>query len=120
MDDPRDQRYLLVMTGAPERVFDRCSTILVNGQEQKINTAWRYAFHNSFLALGEMGESVIGVVDMRLPVEQYPPGYAFDPDTENFPQTGLRFIGLLSTIDPPKASVPLAVAKCKSAGIKVN
>ncbi|ESO03268.1 hypothetical protein HELRODRAFT_185638 [Helobdella robusta] len=119
MDDAKDPRYLLVMTGAPERVFDRCSTILVNGAEQRINSTWRLAFHNSFLALGELGESVIGVVDSRLPLEQYPINYQFDPDAENFPQTGLRFLGLITTVDPPKASVPSAVAKCKSAGVKV-
>lgn len=119
MDDPRDRRYLLVMTGAPERVFDRCSSMMVNGNDQKMTPAWRLAFHNAFLSLGEEGETVVGVVDMRLPLEQYPIGYQFDPDSENFPQTGLRFLGLITLFDPPKPSVPAAVAKCKSAGIKV-
>merc|ERR1712172_395437 len=38
---------------------------------------------------------------------------------ENFPLEGLRFVGLMSMIDPPRAAVPDAVAKCRSAGIKV-
>ena len=46
-------------------------------------------------------------------------GYGFDPDEENFPLTGLRFLGLMSMIDPPRAAVPDAVSKCRSAGIKV-
>ena len=33
---------------------------------------------------------------------------------------GLRFLGLISMIDPPRAAVPDAVAKCRSAGIKVG
>jgi sodium/potassium-transporting ATPase subunit alpha len=37
----------------------------------------------------------------------------------NFPLDKLRFVRLLSMIDPPKASVPDAVSKCRSAGIKV-
>lgn len=37
----------------------------------------------------------------------------------NFPVEGLCFIGLVSMIDPPRAAVPDAVAKCRSAGIKV-
>ena len=37
----------------------------------------------------------------------------------NFPLEGLRFVGLISMIDPPRAAVPDAVAKCRSAGIKV-
>jgi len=50
---------------------------------------------------------------------RYPIGYPFDADSENFPLTGLRFVGLMSMIDPPRAAVPDAVAKCRSAGIKV-
>jgi len=52
-------------------------------------------------------------------VHRFPPGYPFDADAENFPLTGLRFVGLMSMIDPPRAAVPDAVAKCRSAGIKV-
>merc|ERR1711937_187945 len=46
-------------------------------------------------------------------------GYPFDPDEANFPVDGLRFVGLMSMIDPPRAAVPDAVLKCRSAGIKV-
>ena len=46
-------------------------------------------------------------------------GYEFDADDVNFPLEGLRFVGLISMIDPPRAAVPDAVAKCRSAGIKV-
>ena len=49
----------------------------------------------------------------------YGDGYEFDPDEENFPLTNLRFVGLMSLIDPPRAAVPDAVSKCRSAGIKV-
>ena len=37
----------------------------------------------------------------------------------NFPLQGLCFVGLMSMIDPPRANVPEAVAKCRTAGIKV-
>merc|ERR1712121_408736 len=46
-------------------------------------------------------------------------GYPFDAEDVNFPLEGLRFVGLMSMIDPPRAAVPDAVAKCRSAGIKV-
>ncbi len=46
-------------------------------------------------------------------------GYPFNPDDVNFPLEGLRFVGLISMIDPPRAAVPDAVSKCRSAGIKV-
>jgi len=54
-----------------------------------------------------------------LPADEYPPGFQFDTDDPNFKLYNLRFVGLISMIDPPRAAVPDAVAKCRSAGIKV-
>jgi sodium/potassium-transporting ATPase subunit alpha len=69
--------------------------------------------------LGGMGERVLGFCEMRLPEDKFPDGYPFDPDEPTFPLTGLCFVGLMSMIDPPRAAVPDAVSRCRSAGIKV-
>ena len=107
------------MKGAPERILDRCSSIMINGEDLPMTEGWRKAFNDAYLELGGLGERVLGFCDLSLPAEQFPPGFAFDADEENFPLTGLRFVGLMSMIDPPRAAVPDAVAKCRSAGIKV-
>jgi len=111
--------YLLVMKGAPERILDRCSSIMIKGDELPMTDEWRKAFNDAYLELGGLGERVLGFCDLSLPAEQFPHGFHFDADEENFPLTGLRFVGLMSMIDPPRAAVPDAVAKCRSAGIKV-
>lgn len=118
-EDPDDERYIMVMKGAPERILDRCSTIMIEGKEQELNQEWRDKFNNSYMELGGLGERVLGFCDYVLPADQFPKGYPFDSDEENFPLTGLRFVGLLALIDPPRAAVPDAVGKCRSAGIKV-
>ena len=79
----------------------------------------REAFNCAYLELGGLGERVIGFCDFLLPKDKYPPGFSFDADEANFPLENLRFLGLISMIDPPRAAVPDAVAKCRSAGIKV-
>ncbi|CAH8866467.1 unnamed protein product [Trichobilharzia szidati] len=114
-----DDRYLLVMKGAPERILDRCGTILINGKEEVMDETMRENFNSAYLELGGMGERVLGFCDYRLPADTYKRGYAFNVDEPNFPLTNLRFVGLMSMIDPPRAAVPDAVAKCRSAGIKV-
>ena len=120
LHEPTDKsHYLLVMKGAPERIFDRCSTILMHGDDLPLTDEWRKAFNDAYLELGGLGERVLGFCDLSLPVKQFPPGFEFDADEENFPLTGLRFVGLMSMIDPPRAAVPDAVTKCRSAGIKV-
>merc|ERR1711962_418915 len=118
-DDPSDQRYLLVMKGAPERILERCATIVINGTEMKLTEEWKNAFETAYMELGGLGERVLGFCDFMLPKDKYPLGYPFDPEEENFPLEGLRFVGLMSMIDPPRAAVPDAVLKCRSAGIKV-
>merc|ERR1712212_698546 len=118
-EDPQDNRYLLVMKGAPERILDRCSTIVIDGTERPLNDEWKDAFNTAYMELGGLGERVLGFCDMILPADKYPVGYPFDADEENFPLEGLRFVGLMSMIDPPRAAVPDAVSKCRSAGIKV-
>merc|ERR1711868_167832 len=79
---------------------------------------WKNAFETAYMELGGLGERVLGFCDYMLPADKYPNGYPFDAEDVNFPLEGLRFVGLMSMIDPPRAAVPDAVAKCRSAGIK--
>ncbi|CAH8652746.1 unnamed protein product [Dicrocoelium dendriticum] len=114
-----DDRYLVVMKGAPERILDRCSTIILEGKEHPMDEDMRDQFNNAYLELGGMGERVLGFCDLRLPKDGFPKGFTFDTESPNFPTSNMRFVGLMSMIDPPRAAVPDAVAKCRSAGIKV-
>nr|XP_025036570.1 sodium/potassium-transporting ATPase subunit alpha-2 [Pelodiscus sinensis] len=116
-DNP--EGYMLVMKGAPERILDRCSTILAQGQELPLEEEMRDAFQNAYLELGGLGERVLGFCHLYLPQDKFPRGFKFDADEINFPTTNLCFVGLMSMIDPPRAAVPDAVGKCRSAGIKV-
>ncbi|KAF3839279.1 hypothetical protein F7725_017996, partial [Dissostichus mawsoni] len=109
-EDTNDNRYLLVMKGAPERILDCCSTIMVQGKEQPMDEELKESFQNAYMEL-EASE--------RECWDQYPKGFAFDTDDVNFQTDQLCFIGLMSMIDPPRAAVPDAVGKCRSAGIKV-
>merc|ERR1712055_925977 len=118
-EDKSDSRYLLVMKGAPERILQRCTSIVIDGTERVMTQEWKDAFESAYMELGGLGERVLGFCDFLLPEDKYPRGYPFDPDEENFPLEGLRFVGLMSMIDPPRAAVPDAVVKCRSAGIKV-
>ncbi|XP_034038721.1 sodium/potassium-transporting ATPase subunit alpha-2 [Thalassophryne amazonica] len=111
--------HILVMKGAPERILDRCSTIMMNGQEHLLDHDWRDSFQNAYIELGGLGERVLGFCHLNLSSSQFPRGFTFDCEDTNFPTEQLCFLGLISMIDPPRAAVPDAVGKCRSAGIKV-
>ncbi|XP_054853340.1 potassium-transporting ATPase alpha chain 2 [Eublepharis macularius] len=118
-DDPNDKRFLLVMKGAPERILERCSTIMIDGKEEPLDQEKAEAFQTAYMELGGMGERVLGFCHLYLPEQEFPDTYPFDTDSMNFPTSSLCFVGLMSMIDPPRSTVPDAVIKCRSAGIKV-
>lgn len=109
-----------MLEGAPEQILQRCSTMLVNGEEVELDKTQKDAFNQAYLELGGIGERVLGFAELPLDPSKYPVGYEFDTEKENFPARNLKFVGLISMIDPPRAAVPDAVAKCRSAGIKVS
>uniref|UniRef100_A0A914P1Z9 Na(+)/K(+)-exchanging ATPase n=1 Tax=Panagrolaimus davidi TaxID=227884 RepID=A0A914P1Z9_9BILA len=118
-DDGHDC-HLLVMKGAPEKILECCSTILLNGKEVKLDNSIIAAYNTAYNELGGLGERVIGFCDFRLNSKKYPKGFKFDTDPVNFDIKGLRFLAFFSSmIDPPRAAVPGAVAQCRSAGIRV-
>lgn len=114
-------RFLLVMKGAPERVLERCDSILCSNEIRPLDATMKEAFLKAYESMGSLGERVIGFADLPLPPQQYDERFKFTTDDgpPNFPQNGLRFLGLVSMIDPPRASVPDAVVKCREAGIRI-
>merc|ERR1712172_154390 len=77
-EDPNDNRYLLVMKGAPERILERCTTIVVDGEEKDLTDEWKENFETAYMELGGLGERVLGFCDYRLDAEKFPENFAYD------------------------------------------
>jgi len=107
-----DYSHVLVMKGAPERIIEHCSTIYVDGSDETLTTEWLASFTSAYSALGGLGERVLGFCDCLLSLA---PGTVFS----KISLYNLRFVGLVSLIDPPRPNVPIAVEKCRRAGIQV-
>ncbi len=127
---------MLVMKGAPERILNRCSKILINGEERPFDASARKEVNDANDQLGRLGERVLAFARYELESEIYnkTPGYEFDvknwkswssvkerdPSIKGwFPMYNLTLVGLVSLNDPPRVGVDLAVEKCRHAGIKV-
>merc|ERR1712168_1111413 len=91
----------------------------INGEEQELTEQWKTKYNDAYMELGGMGERVLGFAHFYLDQTSFPEGFQFDTEDVNFPTENLCFVGLMSMIDPPRAAVPDAVSKCRSAGIKV-
>jgi sodium/potassium-transporting ATPase subunit alpha len=113
--------FMLIMKGAPERIWGRCNRILVNGEIREINDHWDKKFYEANSVLGKNGERVLAFANIYLSAEKYPRDSKFimKEELKNFPMEDLIFIGLVALNDPPRVYVDNSVEKCRKAGIKV-
>jgi len=118
---PERRNMMVIMKGAPERIFGRCSHILINGEEVKVTEFHEEAFANANKELGGQGEWVLAFARIYLDPTKFPKDFKFNmqKDQYNFPMQDLCFIGIVSLNDPPRKYVDYSVVKCRRAGIKV-
>jgi soluble P-type ATPase len=107
----------LCMKGAPERILDCCSQIMVGGVPRPMTDADCEQIHANLAKLMEAGERVLGFAQLSLPLEQYPLDYTFETEGVSITMQGLVFVGLMALLDPPRVSVLDAVKTCQEAGI---
>ena len=117
-----DDDYLLLMKGAPERVMEKCVSYtdpddsetkpLTNEIQRNISTS------NSQLA--DNGERVLAFAQCTL--KNLPKDFQFETEdlsNLNFDINSLEFVGMIALEDPPREEVPVAIAHCHEAGIRV-
>jgi len=109
----KDGGYVIYMKGAPERIIDLCSHILIDGKKKKLDKKWQKKFTTAYEELGGADERVIGFATRTLDRKKFGDDFVFDVDAVNFPVKDLTFIGLISLMDPPREAVPAAVKSCQ-------
>ena len=111
-------RQLVSLKGAAERVLQRCSMMQTDSGEVPLTEEMREDLNKQLLSLAERGERCLGFAHLTL---EMPEDFVFNADDEerNFPITGLVFLGMIAMVDPPRPTVPQAVADCHRAGIHV-
>lgn len=124
MDGDWEKPRLMAMKGAPERIFDRCDKILINGEAVEITEEREATYKEAMRGLMSGGERILGVCYAELDAKAFPNDHDYKTDEKppNFPMNkgqGLVFVGCMSLIDPPRPAVPRSVLDCQKAGIKV-
>ena len=119
--DKSDDSFMLIMKGAPERIWGRCDKIMINGEAREITDYWTKKFEEANATLGKNGERVLAFANIYLKAKEYKRDSHFimKEEEKNYPMEGLTFIGLVALNDPPRVYVDQSVAKCRRAGIKV-
>jgi Ca2+-transporting ATPase len=103
------QRFAYVK-GAPEKILERCMTILKNGDIHRLSTEDRKKITEINQKFTSQSLRVLAMAFKRLK-----PSSVMDESLE----TDLVFVGLQAMKDPAREEVKEAIQKCKSAGIRV-
>ncbi|MFD3811166.1 cation-translocating P-type ATPase [Rhodococcus sp. NPDC058639] len=100
--------------GAPEVVVARCSRVAVGvGGDRRLTDADRLEVEGVVDSWARQGRRVLALAERRLdPAAESPPDR---DDAEH----DLVLLGVAAMIDPPRAEVPDAVARCHDAGIRL-
>ena len=96
-----DKGYRIITKGAPDVLLNRCNLSI--GEKNRIE------HQNEMMAKKALRVIAISYKDISVLPEKI---------ESSFVETGLKFVGLIGMIDPPREGVKEAVATCKHAGIK--
>jgi P-type Ca2+ transporter type 2C len=98
-------------SGAPEKVLENSSKVLINGEETAFTDDKRNEVVRVIVQMAHSGERLLAFGYRRLPADS-----AFKE--ENL-WRDLVFVGIIGFIDPPRKEVKGAIKSCQEAGIKV-
>lgn len=105
-----DNEKIIFMTGAPERVLEKCSyQLTAKGPVEIEREFWQEQMNK--VASG--GKRILGAAIRKAPVETSKISLPFD-------KSEFIFLGITGIIDPPRDEVVQAIKECKTAGVKVK
>lgn len=123
-----DNKVMVVIKGAPEKIFDISKTIMINGKIVPLDKSKRKKIWNENEVLGKqafrnlaIAYAVIDPKELKMPQNKNSPQKTKSKEESQFVPGPLNFtfVGLFALWDPPREDVHDAIKRCKSAGIKV-
>jgi Ca2+-transporting ATPase len=100
---------IVLSSGAPERILERSTRILLEGQETPLTDELRAQATQAAAKMAQRGERLLAFGYHRMA-----------PETTDLEiEQDIVLVGVIGFIDPPRREVPQAIRSCQQAGIKV-
>lgn len=111
----------LLVKGAPESIIERCSSVLLgsNGKKVQMNGKLSELISREVTDYGNRGLRVIALASVDDVQDDKLLKSAKSTSDYAKIEQNMTLLGLVGMLDPPRPEVPLAVAHCKEAGIRV-
>jgi len=106
----KENKRIAYVKGAPERVLEKCSKVLHEGQVHEISENSKAAILQKNQDFASRGLRVLGLAFKEV---------TGDHENIDHVESDLIFVGLVSIRDPPEENVRDSIEQCKMAGIKV-
>ncbi|MCL4430333.1 MAG: cation-transporting P-type ATPase [Chloroflexi bacterium] len=102
---------IALSSGAPEKILENSSRILLRGEESPLSDAQRGGVLGAIAQMARSGERLLAFGYHRLSADYQANAEILERD--------IVFVGIVGFIDPPRKEVKGAIATCQEAGIKV-
>ena len=102
---------IVLSSGAPEKILENGSRILLGGEELPLTDALRNEVLGAITQMAHSGERLLAFGYRRLATDSASNNESLEQD--------IVFVGIVGFIDPPRKEVKGAIETCKEAGIKV-
>ena len=109
----------LYVKGAPDSVIDRCSKVLVGGQEQALDAAMKSKILQFIAASYQKNALRVLALAHKKGVDPATVPADDNPESVRRFESGMTLVALVAMKDPPRPEVKDAIATCAKAGIKV-
>jgi Ca2+ transporting ATPase len=109
----------LFVKGAPDGVIDRCSKVLVGGQEQALDAAMKSKILQFISASYQKNALRVLALAHKKSVDPATVPADDNPESVKRFESGMTLVALVAMKDPPRPEVKDAIATCAKAGIKV-
>ncbi|KAF7190380.1 Calcium-transporting ATPase sarcoplasmic/endoplasmic reticulum type [Pseudocercospora fuligena] len=110
----------LLVKGAPESIIERCTHCLVgsNGKQAQLSAKFGSLLQKEVQDLANRGLRVIALASVNNATNPLTKTAKTSKEYNELEQ-GMTLLGLVGMLDPPRPEVAEAIAKCRSAGIRV-
>ncbi|HSI69338.1 MAG TPA: cation-transporting P-type ATPase [Gillisia sp.] len=105
-----DNEKMIFMTGAPEKVLEKCSLQLTDDGPKEVDKKY---WLDKMDEVASGGQRILGAAFRKAPEETTQINLPLE-------EPEFIFLGIIGIIDPPREEVVQAIKECKTAGVKVK